>query len=289
MKQLAITADDFGWKKDLDEGIRQTCTEGVVTHVSLMANGETIESAAKFLTSHPQVSAGIHLNLSEGKPLSKARGLNRLLDSDENFLGPGNHLRVAYVACSQWTFLSEAIELEYRAQIERVRDLGMRIAQLNGHGHTHLTPKLFGLVLKLAAEYQIPIVRGVDEWSGLIRYKESLDRCRISSILSTLTFWNRVSKSFRLHLDRIKINRCTGIFDSGHLNEEKLNRLLGHAPDGFSELICHPGARSKAFRTDPENYDWDSERLLMISNAVKEKIEKLQIRRVNFWEAVDSK
>jgi len=66
MKSLAITADDFGLCRDQDLGIIEVCEKGVVTHVSLVANGENIDEAAKFLRSHPQTSAGIHLNITEG-------------------------------------------------------------------------------------------------------------------------------------------------------------------------------------------------------------------------------
>ncbi|MEI9814723.1 MAG: ChbG/HpnK family deacetylase [Acidobacteriota bacterium] len=40
-------------------------------------------------------------------------------------------------------------------------------------------------------------------------------------------------------------DQARGLFESGVLTEQKLLRLLGSLPEGTTELMCHPGSRTK--------------------------------------------
>lgn len=253
MKQLVITADDFGLDRKLDEGIRLACSEGVVTHVSLVANGDAFEGAVSFLKSHPEIAASIHLNLTNGRPLSHHRDIQRLLNSEGNFLG--SHWKVAWILLRD-TELFEAVTMEYRMQIERVLSAGIKVWQLNCHGHLHVLPAVFRLVVQLALSYKIPYVRIVQEYSGL-------KTCLLSAGFS-LGRW-RVPKARRL-----KLNRSLGVLDSGRLNEKRLRKILDRLPEGFSELISHPGRSDKNLEARyPWNYHWEKELTVLTSTKVR--------------------
>lgn len=277
MKQLAITADDFGLRRDQDPGIIEVCEKGVVTHVSLVANGENIDEAARFLKSHPQTSVGVHLNISEGKPLSDSIGLKLLLDKEGKFLG--KHRTVGLVILLHPS-LTEAVEQEYRAQIERVLSLGVKISQLNAHGHLHLHPSLFGRVVKLASEHQIPFVRVVDEWPSLRFLPQFPKAWRKTFLLWGLTWKAKLCSG---SIKGVVLNRSRGAFDSGRLTQlERLSQILSCLPEGFTELFCHPGTCSE------RDYDHEGEKALMISNETKEWIRRSQIQLTNFSNLKDA-
>lgn len=285
MKQLAVTADDFGLDRELDEGIRETCTAGVVTHVSLMANGGTSEEAAEFLKKSPQLSAGIHLNLTDGQPLSNPKSLGPLVDARGRFRGL--HRDVLFAVLRR-PALVKGIEQEFKAQIERILGRGVRAAQLNCHGHLHGFPVLFGLLVRLARHYQIPFLRVVDEKAGAFLFLRSPKRWLKTSLLRAGFHWARLRHLLPASVQGVKGNRCVGVFDSGHLTRSRLSSILSNLPDGFSELACHPGISTEDLRRcRPWNYHWDEERELLCSRAPEEEMKRLSIRRVNFWEALE--
>lgn len=283
MKQLAITADDFGLHQDLDRGIVEVCEKGIVTHVSLVANGGNIGKACQFLLRHPETTAGIHLNLTDGNPLSNPDSIRPLLNKTGNFLGLHREIAVAYLSRPS---LIKAIEAEYRAQVERLLGLGIRLWQLNCHGHLHAIPQLFRLLTRLASDYRIPFVRAGKEWPSAGLFLRSLKQ---ASKMSLLAFGFRVSKRIVKTEDRWRKNYCFGMFDSGALTLERLEEILIHLPEGFSEIICHPGyAGEEVKKIHPWSYHWEEERTLMISDQVKELIQQFQIQRVNFAKIKDA-
>lgn len=258
MKRLAVTADDFGLDRKLDEGIRLAFTEGIVTHVSLVANGDAFEEAVSFLKKHTGIIASAHLNLTDGRPLSHHKDIQRLLNSEGNFLG--SHWRVVWILL-RVTDLFEAVEMEYRMQIERILSAGIKIWQLNCHGHLHALPAVFRLVVQLALSYKIPYVRVVQEYRGLK--------------VSLLSAGFRMGRWQTPKARRIQLNGCLGVSDSGHLDEKRLREILRRRPEGFSELICHPGRSDKNLEARyPWNYHWEKELALLTSTKAKNLIKR---------------
>ena len=87
MKRLIINADDLGADVARNEGIFEAIRAGVVTSATILPNGPALEHALGKIRSggFEQVSFGVHLNLTEGRPL--AEGLSCLTGPDGNFLG----------------------------------------------------------------------------------------------------------------------------------------------------------------------------------------------------------
>jgi chitin disaccharide deacetylase len=68
--RFILNADDLGHRPEVDAAIRLGLREGWLTSVSLMATGPTFEDAVSILREHPEVSVGVHLDLSEHRPLT---------------------------------------------------------------------------------------------------------------------------------------------------------------------------------------------------------------------------
>src|SRR3977135_2131120 len=80
MKRLIVNADDFGLTENVNRGILDAHREGIVPSRTLLANGMAFESAVAAGKRFHRLGIGVHLNLSEGKPVADARHIPTLVD-----------------------------------------------------------------------------------------------------------------------------------------------------------------------------------------------------------------
>ncbi|MBI1747516.1 MAG: ChbG/HpnK family deacetylase [Acidobacteria bacterium] len=85
MKKLIVTADDFGLTDVVSHAIIEGYKKGIITSASLMANGAGFESVAAFARQAPKLGVGVHLNLTEGRPVSQAASIPSLVNSQGLF------------------------------------------------------------------------------------------------------------------------------------------------------------------------------------------------------------
>src|SRR3989344_8037210 len=112
MKKVIFNADDFGLTKSINKGILQCFKSGVITDSSLLMNSKATEDAIRIIKTN-RLNAGIHLNLTEGKPLSNKA--STLTDKNGNFLNIGKFsLKLILNKIRE-----EDIEKEFAAQIEK--------------------------------------------------------------------------------------------------------------------------------------------------------------------------
>ncbi|HVB28661.1 MAG TPA: ChbG/HpnK family deacetylase, partial [Terriglobia bacterium] len=156
MKKLIVNADDFGLTEGVNRAILDGHRNGIVTSATLMANGEAFDSAVAAASGAPALGVGVHLNLTQGRPVCPAAQVPSIVTSEGSFYpGPG---------ILAWRILTRKVtprdvEGELRSQIEKVASSGVRITHLDSHKHVHLLPPLFDLVVRLAREYGIGRVR----------------------------------------------------------------------------------------------------------------------------------
>jgi len=80
-RTLALCADDFGLAPGLSAGIARLAHAQRLTAVSCITNSPHWAAAAPLLNHLPDsVDVGLHLNFSEGRPLSAGRGYRRCRD-----------------------------------------------------------------------------------------------------------------------------------------------------------------------------------------------------------------
>lgn len=151
---MIVVADDLGSGPGRDDAILELLG-GVVDAASLLVNGPGFEESVERSRSLPG-QLGVHLCLTEGEPLTEAmRGASRFCGDDGQFkLWRG--MERAFHLSSQERRLVAA---EFRAQIERVQNAGVRIAHLDSHHHVHTEPAIAPIVIGLASEFGVPRVR----------------------------------------------------------------------------------------------------------------------------------
>src|SRR5262249_40646690 len=80
MKKLIVNADDFGLTESVNRGVLEAHHRGILTSATLMANGAAFESAVALARAAPRLGVGVHLNLSEGRPVSDPGSVPSLVD-----------------------------------------------------------------------------------------------------------------------------------------------------------------------------------------------------------------
>ena len=141
-RPLALCADDYGLAPGIDRGILQLLAAGRLTAVSCLVNGPGWPAAAPALREVP-AAIGLHLNLTEGRPLAPALAAHWPQLPPLPRLIALAHLRRLPLA---------AIRAEWRAQLDAFEQArGAPPAHLDGHQHVHHLPGLRELLLELLA------------------------------------------------------------------------------------------------------------------------------------------
>jgi hopanoid biosynthesis associated protein HpnK len=254
MKRLIVNADDFGLTTLVSQAIIDGHNRGLISSTSLLANGEAFESAVALVRQAPQLGVGVHLNLTEGKPVAPASSSATLVNGQGLF---------ARTPVSLWREIilrrvsAAEIERELRAQIEKVLAAGIGPTHLDSHKHVHALPFLGSMAIKLAREYGIPAVRSVAERQPalgcLLRRYPGAIATIVRQLLSSWTL-TVVSKGSARQIRRAGLVcavRFYGLTATGFLDEEVIREILSNLPEGTSELMCHPGFVDNDLRRMP--------------------------------------
>src|SRR5215468_5087273 len=135
-KNLIINADDFGLSHGITDGILLTHQRGLLTSTSLMVNQAATEYAVRRAPEAPTLGVGIHLNLTEGKPVLPIEEVPTLVNATGEFPGPSAMGR----RLLRWEASPREIEAEFRAQIQKMKSLGLQPTHADSHHRIHMYP-----------------------------------------------------------------------------------------------------------------------------------------------------
>jgi predicted glycoside hydrolase/deacetylase ChbG (UPF0249 family) len=167
-----VNADDLGGSESINSAIFAGIADGVVSSATIMATGPAVESAIRSTKDFPNASFGVHLNLTDHRPLTANPALAPLLVADGGFA----HRAIFNV---RWTKrLVDAVVEEWSAQVARVRREGVPVSHLDSHEHVHTIPGLFVALKRVQRRTGIRRVRGT--WSVYDRKTKPSARLRAS-------------------------------------------------------------------------------------------------------------
>ena len=236
MKRLIINADDLGADEGRNAGIFEALRAGIVTSASILPNGPALDHALAGIRSggFDGVSFGVHLNLTEGRPL--AEGLSRLTGPDGNFRGKASAHRLLLKTGD--LSLQAELAREAALQIERLLGAGIAITHIDGHQHVHVFPSVLPTVAQIARGHGIRRMRIPDETVP------SGDQTVPADLLEEVSRFSSLGRDARRFLGGTGIvssDHFRGLALKGRLDTEGLLNLLEKLPGGITELMVHPG------------------------------------------------
>jgi chitin disaccharide deacetylase len=236
VKRLIINADDLGVDDGRNDGIFEALRAGVATSASILPNGPALDHALAGIRSggFEKVSFGVHLNLTEGRPL--AENLSCLTGSDGNFLGKATAHRLLMKTGN--APLQNDIARELTLQIERLLDSAIAITHIDSHQHVHLFPSVLRTAAEIAKGHGIRRIRIPDETIP------SADANIPADLLEEARCFSALGKAARGFLDgsgMLAPDHFRGLLLKGRLTVQTLLEVIDQLPDGLTELMTHPG------------------------------------------------
>jgi hypothetical protein len=228
---IVINADDFGLSGQVNQAIVGAFRAGWISSATAMANMPGIGEAADLVRSERLAGrVGVHLNLTQGEPLTaRIRGEATLCGADGRFHArPRQLFRLTPDE-------RRAVADELRAQVLACRKLGFEPSHLDSHHHVHTSWDTGTIVIAIATELGVRMIRPAHNAGHLISVRH-----RMYSAV-----FNRRLASRRL----LGVRRFCSL---GSATPELLDQF---AAEGI-EVMAHPAltadGRITDFETGPE-------------------------------------
>ena len=234
MKQLIVTADDFGAAREVNDAVEAAHRGGVLTAASLMIAAPAAADAIVRARRLNSLRVGLHLTLLQGRPVLPAAAVAELLDREGTFPSNpavlGMRLAVSREARRQ-------LAAEISAQFAAFSDSGLALDHCNAHMHFHLHPLVGQLMVAIGARFGLRAVRLPLEPGEVLR---KLER-RTWSASAALTVPFALALRRRLAAAGLLVaERTFGLRWSGRMTAARLAGIVRHLPDGVSEIYLHP-------------------------------------------------
>ena len=234
---IIVNADDAGISREVNQAIFELMSRKQLFSTTLLANGPALEEAVARIPAFPDCSFGVHLNLSQFRPLSNHPGLAPLLDERGEF----NNDIIRRLRPSPG--LLRGVYAEWCAQLDRVREAGVTISHLDSHQHVHTCPTLFPVLKMIQKRYGIRKVRNTRNFYGPSVASPSrsarLSKAVWSMALRVLPPRTRTTNVFTNVRDFFATPAC-GVWAAAHT----------------VELMTHPGNPGSGDEVEGLRTDW---------------------------------
>lgn len=181
--EIMVNADDFGMNSDVNTAILGAFHDGLLTSTTVMANMPAFEEACAVASNELAGKIGVHLNLTEGKPITEPiRRCNRFCTPEGEFR-PRSRV---------WRLTPEelnAVSRELQAQVDACIRRGVVPSHLDSHNHVHTEWAIGRVVIEIARQFDIHGVRlarncgrGKADWRNVYTrlYNERLQRAGLA-------------------------------------------------------------------------------------------------------------
>jgi hopanoid biosynthesis associated protein HpnK len=234
VKNLIVTADDFGAAEAVNDAVQRCHENGILTAASLMVAGTAAADAVRRARQMPSLRVGLHLVLVEGNPVLPAAQVPDLVDAQGHFR---TDMARAGAAMFFLPKVRRQLEKEIEAQFDAFDATGLTLDHVNAHKHFHLHPTIAGLIVKIGKCHGLRGARVPLEPQHVLRQVEQHGGS--ATVALTAPF----ARALRGRFKRAGIaapDQVFGLAWSGAMNAARLAGLLSHLPDGLSEIYMHP-------------------------------------------------
>ena len=225
--RVIVNADDYGFHDNANQAIAKCISDGVVTNTTAMVTMPAIESGVSLARKEGFIDkVGLHVNLSEGRPLTDKIKRSRIFcDADGNFNGGIRSMRL-------WRFwLPKAEQIgiaeEIEAQMKLFFKLGFTERHYDSHGQVGVYWPILPIALDCAKRFGFKTTR------MFINMSANPHSARLSLL----------RKMYIGHIDKRIL--ASGLVKTDYLGLSwDLPRMLNSLPkDAVVELMVHPQYR----------------------------------------------
>lgn len=247
-------ADDYGLSEQSKVRIEKCLESGVLNQISLLPNGEIGDFKARLTCKNVRLS--LHLNLVEGRPLSKSEDIALLVSKDGFFKYSFIGLFLLSIFGNREKFESQVYKEIKNQLIFWKNTIGSdRPILIDSHQHTHMIPLIFKTLIRVIKDenLQVENIRIPAEPIAPFLLTPSLYfKYKPSGLIKQwlLKFLNLFNKG-KLKKSKIHSTLFLGIVFSGNLTEEKIKKILPRYEKKAEklaqdiEIAFHPGYLEK--------------------------------------------
>jgi len=156
--KVILHADDFGFDKDTTAATIELLESGCLTSATIMATMPAADEAIAYAAKHPEHSFGVHMTYVDGLPSARVGAKPSTLVDEHGLFFPSNEVRMNALRLK---LRRKEIVEESLAQIEKVRQGGVKISHLDSHGHLHKFPSFLLALSEIKKRSGISKVRRV--------------------------------------------------------------------------------------------------------------------------------
>jgi predicted glycoside hydrolase/deacetylase ChbG (UPF0249 family) len=258
VRQLVVNADDFGFTRDVNQGIIQAHREGILTAATIMSNGAAFDDAVRLARENPTLDIGVHLVLVGQPPFPMS------------------------VAALTTAVMLGRIRIydELSVQVRKVLDAGLKPSHLDTHKHTHLLPPVLDAVARISEEFKIPWVRRPFDFPlqpGGVSWKKRA----VSGAFGVVR--GRFERVLTRHGCR-STDHFAGFQITGKFQASDVADLIRSLPEGSTEFMCHPGILTAELRAAHTRLKESREEELRALTApeVRQALRESGVELVNF-------
>lgn len=287
--RLIVNADGYGFTPGVNRGIEEVLPAGIVRSLSCTPNFGFLGDLPALVESYPEVSVGVHVNLTVGKPVLDPAAIPTVVDEDGTFYGGELVGRIMTGRVSYADMLREV-----NAQVRVFTDMGIAPTHIDGHQNRHLYPGYFRAVLNAAAESGTRGLRchrrilwGRDGRLGVRQLGAYYLRHPVRA-LSHSAGRIRMAQARRKGMRMADGLITPGYADSSHKSQDAFwSSLVRELQPGTWEVYCHPAyvddlLRANASYVEPR----EAERVVLSSAALRQSMEAAGATLISFHDVV---
>ncbi len=234
MKNLIVTADDFGAARQVNDAVMMAHRDGILTAASLMVSAPAAADAVDRAHETPSLRVGLHVVLTDGRPTLPPAQIPDLVDADGYFR---NDMALTGARIFFLPHVRRQLEAEIAAQFAAFHATGLPFDHVNAHKHFHLHPSIASAILKLVRMHNVRGARVPLEAQSVLAQVEP----RKASPVAMLT--RPFAKRLRARFARAGLRAPDQVFGlawSGAMTGKRILGLIENLPAGLTELYLHP-------------------------------------------------
>jgi hopanoid biosynthesis associated protein HpnK len=235
-RKMIINADDFGLCEGVNKAVTEAHRNGVLTSATIMANMPGTDKAIAIAEKMPSLGVGIHLNLTEGRPVSSDRRVEPLVDEAGDFKYSAYKLAAKSFVNKE---IFKALEIELAAQIKSIIDKGIKPTHLDSHKHFHCFGPIYKIVCSLAERFGIGAVRW--PWEPATVCDGDWPKVGFGDRMRALLLRQMTLNCQKIDSRFIKNDIFFGAAHTGKIDDKFWEEIGKTQFAGVAEVMTHPG------------------------------------------------